>query len=72
MRPQMEYCIWIWSLHYRRDVDLLECNQRMATKTIQEIEHFSCVDRLKELGLFSLEKVLGRPESSYLIFEMGQ
>jgi len=40
----------MWSPQYRRDMDLLECVQRRDTKMVQEIEHLSCEDRLKELG----------------------
>jgi len=37
-------------------VDLLEHIQRTATKMIQGMEHLLCEDRLRELGLFSLEE----------------
>jgi len=43
-------------LRYRRDVDLLECIQRRATKMIQGMERLPCKYRTRELGLFSLEK----------------
>ena len=67
VRPYLEYCIQIWRPQYRRDMDLSESVQRSATKIIQGMEHLSYEDRLRELGLFSMEK--RRLQETCLVFQ---
>ena len=56
VRPRMEFAIQAWSPYLKKDIEKLEKVQRRATKLIPTLAHLPYHDRLKHLGLTTLEE----------------
>ena len=57
------YCVRFWGIQYKRDMVILGRVQQKATEFVKGLKNLSCEERLRELGLFNLEKRRFRGES---------
>lgn len=56
IRPHLEHYVQLWGPLYKEDMYLLEQVQSRALKMIRGVEEILYEERLRELGLFGLEK----------------
>jgi len=62
VRPHLEYCSPAWSPHYQKDKQLLEKVQHRFTRLFPDLRSLCYQDRLKRLGLWSLEERRNRAD----------
>ena len=55
VRPKLEYCIQAWRPHLAKDIELMERVQHRATKLISSLRKETYENRVKILGLTTLE-----------------
>lgn len=69
---RLEFHVHLWAPQYKIDKELLKGVQQRDTKMMKEQKHFSYNERLRKMGLFSLEKRQLRGGSCQCKYLRGQ
>lgn len=54
--PHLQHCVQFWMLQYKKDIKLLQSNQKKTAKMVKGLERKTYEECLESLGLFSLDK----------------
>ena len=68
IRSKMEYCSLVWNPQKKEDIDRIERIQKNFTSKISGLEAMNYHERLKRLGIYSLE----RRQERFLIINAWQ
>ena len=53
--PLLDYCVQAWRPYRKKDIELLERVQKRATRMVEECKGLDYEERLRRLGLTTLE-----------------
>ena len=56
VKPNLEYCFHFWVAQFKKYIANLECVQRRATRMIEGLESMPYEERLRVLGMCSLQQ----------------